>query len=108
MTRTIKVGTAAILLLASAGFAAAQPVLALTPEQQVTIYRSITREPIRTEPPAGWNAKVGVRVPSTVELYDVPATVAAAPVRHYRYTILNNQVVLVEPSTRRVVQILSK
>jgi hypothetical protein len=38
-----------------------------------------------------------------VEYYEVPAEYG---VRNYRYTVVNNRTVLVDPSTRRVVQVV--
>ncbi len=53
-----------------------------------------------------WDERVvvGATLPSTgVEYYEVPAEYG---VKGYRYTIVNDQVVLVEPRTHRVVQII--
>jgi Protein of unknown function (DUF1236) len=47
---------------------------------------------------------VGVLLPETgVTYYDVPQTFGATP---YRYTVVNGETVLVEPRTRRIVQIV--
>ena len=47
---------------------------------------------------------VGAVLPeSGVTYYDVPQTFGATP---YRYTVVNGQTVLVEPRTRRIVQII--
>jgi hypothetical protein len=47
---------------------------------------------------------VGGVLPETgVTYYDVPQTFGATP---YRYTVVNGQTVLVEPRTRRIVQII--
>jgi hypothetical protein len=48
--------------------------------------------------------RVGAVLPATgVEYYEVPAEYG---VREHRYTVVNNRVVLVEPRTRRIVQIV--
>ena len=48
--------------------------------------------------------EVGTVLPEAgVTFYDVPPSFAATP---YRYTIVNGATVLVEPRTRRVVQVL--
>ena len=48
--------------------------------------------------------RVGAVLPSTgVEYYEVPAEYG---VRDYRYTVVNNRTVLVEPGTRRIVEIV--
>jgi hypothetical protein len=47
---------------------------------------------------------VGGILPETgVIYYDVPATFGATP---YRYTVVNGETVLVEPRTRRIVQVI--
>jgi hypothetical protein len=47
---------------------------------------------------------VGGTLPETgVIYYDVPATFGATP---YRYTVVNGETVLVEPRTRRIVQVI--
>jgi hypothetical protein len=48
--------------------------------------------------------RVGTVLPSTgVRFYDVPADYG---VRGYRYTVVNNRAVLVDPGTRRIVQVI--
>jgi hypothetical protein len=47
---------------------------------------------------------VGATLPDVgVTYYDVPQTFAATP---YRYTVVNGQTVLVEPRSRRIVQVI--
>jgi hypothetical protein len=47
---------------------------------------------------------VGAVLPETgVTYYDVPQTFGATP---YRYTVVNGQTVLVEPRSRRIVQLV--
>ena len=45
----------------------------------------------------------GVLPEAGITYYDVPQTYGATP---YRYTVVNGQTVLVEPRTRRVVQVI--
>src|ERR1700721_2097955 len=45
----------------------------------------------------------GILPDSGVTIYDVPQSFGATP---YRYTVVNGQTVLVEPRTRRIVQVL--
>jgi hypothetical protein len=47
---------------------------------------------------------VGLVLPETgVTYYDVPQSFAATP---YRFTVVNSRTVLVEPRTRRIVQVV--
>ena len=45
----------------------------------------------------------GVLPEAGVTYYDVPQTFGATP---YRYTVVNGQTVLVEPRSRRVIQVV--
>jgi Protein of unknown function (DUF1236) len=107
MKSFVKGALAAALLAGAAGIVAAQTaVIDLTPDQRTTVFRSMTRERITVAPPADFRARVGVEVPSSVELRPVPDTVEVPAIRRYRYTVIEDQVVLVDPSTRRVIEII--
>jgi hypothetical protein len=93
------------------GSAVAQTVgvgIDFTPDQERTVYSTITRERVRTAPPAGFSVSVGATVPQEVELYEVPSAVEYAPAREYRYTTYQDRVYLVEPKTRKVVRIIER
>ncbi|MFL5047371.1 MAG: DUF1236 domain-containing protein [Xanthobacteraceae bacterium] len=111
----------AILILAGATAAGAQTTIIerdspgvitrerveLTPAQRTTIYRTVTREQVSTAPPS-FAVRPGVRVPQTVELQEIPSTVVQEipSVRRYRYMVVNNEVVLVDPATSEVIEII--
>ena len=97
-------GLVAAALLASVSLAEAQVAIDLSPEQRTTVYSTITRERVRTPPPAGLSFSVGAAVPAEVELYAVPESLEVQAIRPYRYTVWNNRVVLVDPQSRKVVQ----
>jgi Protein of unknown function (DUF1236) len=75
----------------------------LTPAQRTTIYRTIVRE--RAIPATGVEVRLGARVPEAVELQAVPEAIAVeVPViRTFRYMVINNRVLLVDPATSTVV-----
>jgi len=114
------IGAAALALLAGTVGASAQGTVTrettttretvrLSPEQRTTIYRRVTQQPraaSRSIPMK--EVEVGVRVPEATELYDLPEPVIAdvPAVRRYRYMVINNQVVLVDPETSQVVEII--
>jgi Ni/Co efflux regulator RcnB len=81
-----------------------QQPLQLSPVQRQTVYRTIVRERVVTAQPAV-TYHVGTRVPQTAQLYSVPETVAVEvpEVRSYKYMVVNDQVVLVDPATGEVV-----
>ena len=110
----------AAALLAGAGAASAQTTVItrepgtttivrerpveLTPVQRQTIYRTITREQVAPATPTV-EYRVGMRVPESARLYEVPEAVAVEvpTVRSYKYMRVNNRVVLVDPATSEVV-----
>lgn len=77
--------------------------LQLTPVQRRTIYRTIVRDRVVAEPTIEY--RVGARVPDRVRLYSVPQEVAVEvpAIRSYKYMVVNNRVVLVDPVTSQVV-----
>jgi hypothetical protein len=63
----------------------------------------LTSENVPSYPYAGVVAP-GAHLPRYVTLYAVPPQIWTTP---YRYTVANNQLVLVDPMTRRVVHVLN-
>jgi len=78
--------------------------LRLTPVQRQTIYRTVVRERVEQRQPTV-EYRVGTRVPATARLYAVPETVAVEvpAIKRYKYMMVNNRVVLVDPATSEVV-----
>jgi len=76
-----------------------QQPLQLTPLQRQTVYRTIVRERAVPTQQTAVSYHVGTRVPQTTQLYAVPETVAVEvpEVRSYKYMVVNDQVVLVDP-----------
>lgn len=89
----------------------------LSPEQRTVIYRTVTRERRVTPPTAVVPApgpvvsyEVGAPVPREVAVYDFPedAYMDVPELRRYRYVYVNNRLVLVDPSTSRVVDVIAE
>ena len=116
----------AAVLLAGAGAAGAQttvitrePVesrtvvttgpLQLTPVQRQTIYRTIVRERVAPATPTV-EYRVGARVPESVQLYSVPQEIAVEvpAIRSYKYMVVNDRVVVIDPATSEVVAELAE
>jgi uncharacterized protein DUF1236 len=83
--------------------------LQLTPVQRRTIYRTIVRERVSPARPTV-EYRVGTRVPESVQLYAVPQDVAVEvpAIRSYKYMVVNDRVVLVDPATSEVVEELTE
>ncbi len=83
--------------------------LQLSPVQRRTIYRTIVRERVSPARPTV-EYRVGTRVPEGVQLYAVPQDVAVEvpAIRSYKYMVVNDRVVLVDPATSEVVEELAE
>lgn len=104
MKRSLLMTLTAVSLLASTPSFAQTTVIELSPEQRTTIREYVVRErvPVATLP---GEIRVGAVIPGSVELVTVPETWGPS-VRRYRYVHWNDRVVLVDPSSRKVIQII--
>ncbi|MGX9148372.1 DUF1236 domain-containing protein [Mesorhizobium sp. 128a] len=95
-TQLITVG-AALMLLAGAGVAAAEDVI-ITPEQDTVVREYVKKQPLASLKLPGVELKVGTALPDTVELREVPKV-------KYRYVVIDNRTVLVDPGTRKIIKV---
>jgi hypothetical protein len=96
--------TGAVALLCLTGTALAQ--IAISAEQERDLYTALLQVRVANPPPASFNASVAMDVPADVHLYPMPAEIGINPVRHYLFTVLLDEVVLVDPTTRKVAMVL--
>jgi hypothetical protein len=82
--------------------------LQLTPVQRRTIYRTIVRERVTPARPTV-EYRVGTRMRESVQLYAVPQAVAVEvpEIKAYKYMVVNDRVVLIDPATSEVVDELA-
>ena len=94
---------AASVLLAGIGFASAQSSTTWTTDQgkAITDY-SMTQKYTSFSDPA-LKPTIGSELPQTVTVYPLPSTVTVTQPDQYSYGIVNNQPVVVERTTRKVV-----
>ena len=105
MKRTLIAGAAAIAVLASGEILSAQTTtIEIAPEQRTRIKEYVVKEKVKPVT-VKERVTVGATLPADVELVAVPETWGPS-VSKYRYVYSDNHVVLVEPSSRRVVQII--
>ena len=81
--------------------------LELTPGQRTVIYQAVHRDKAKAAP-SHFAATVGADVPPMIELYALPDQVLADnPVtKLYKFTRIDEQVVLVDPTKMRVVAVI--
>lgn len=80
----------------------------LTEQQRSAIAEAVRRENKAIEPSVSFVASVGAPVPPVIELYILPdAILAEVPLaKRVKYTVVKNQLLLVDPVTMRVVEII--
>jgi len=100
MKRFLVAATAIALM---AGPAMAQTVV-IAPEQRTVIKDYVVKEKIRPYKMQS-RVTVGATLPAEVELAPVPETWGPA-FRSYRYVYTGDDVVLVDPGSRRVIQVI--
>ena len=105
MGRMFIAGAAAIAVFASSEIVAAQTTtIELAPDQRTRIKEYVVKE--RVNPVVvKERVSVGATLPADVELRTVPETWGPG-FNRYRYVYSDNHVYLVEPSDRRVVEVI--
>ena len=82
--------------------------LQLTPAQKTAILSAVRRETPKGASPINFVVALGAPVPPSIELYMLPdGALAEVPeAKMVKYTMVQNQVVLIDPTTMRVVDII--
>jgi hypothetical protein len=96
-----------LLLIAAAGLfstAALAETVIVSPVEQTQIREYVVKQKTTAATlPADVRLSVGAVLPETVELHTVTGVPSAS---NYRYVVVDGRTVLVEPKTRKVVQII--
>jgi len=82
--------------------------LQLTPAQKASILKAVRENSATIRPPTSFAVAVGEMVPPSIELYILPdnALAEVPEAKSVKYTVLQNQVVLVDPTNMRIVDVL--
>ena len=87
-----------LMLIGGIGAVAAQDVV-VQPEQQTIIKEYVHKKPLASINLLGAELSIGSTLPDTVELHEIPDV-------QYRYVVVNDHTVVVDPSTRRIVEVI--
>jgi hypothetical protein len=109
----------AFVLMLAAGITAAtaqgtitepSTALHLTAQQRTEIYQAVAKNKLRTPPPANTPVTVGAQIPPVTELYALPESVTAdvPSAKFYRYTVAENRVLIVDPTTLKVIDVINQ
>lgn len=125
MRKWIALGTGAVALLASIGFAAAQGMgatsapmkqnppaasaageeqISLNDQQRQTIWQTLSKARAETAP-SDFQASVGADVPRSMRLHSFSRALTdqVPAMRGYEYAKLQNRVLIVNPRTRKII-----
>src|SRR5438874_1661996 len=91
---------AGLILFAGIGVATADEVI-VTPEQQTVIREYVHKHPLASINLLGVELSVGSALPDTVELRSIDV-----PNVKYKYVVVGNRTVLVDPGTRKIVKVI--
>ena len=131
MNSHIRNGAIVLALLASVGVASAQSPtspaapapaaksqdsmkqgssLQLNAQQKAAIFQSVTKEKVKSPPPANLQVSVGAQIPASIELYALPANVVSEvpATKPYKYTVAQNQVLIVDPTNMKIVDVIKQ
>jgi hypothetical protein len=78
--------------------------------ERTTIVNRLSRDRSAVSTNINIDVKVGTRLPSRARIRPLPRTVVQIlpQYRGYRYTLLDDEIIIVEPGTRRVVDVISE
>jgi Protein of unknown function (DUF1236) len=108
--RCLRTATCALVLLGSGGIAATAGMLNLSGAQEQLIYQSVLNEKGEAVP-TGFRPSVGDKVPMSLTLHKLPRSVTdrVPTASRFEYTKLqNDDVLLVNPKDREVVDVISR
>ena len=97
MRMYLSAAAAAFVLLAGVGVAAAEDII-IQPEQETIIREYVKKQPLASVKIPGVELNVGTALPDTVEFREVPNV-------KYRYVVVDNRTVVVDPDTRKISKI---
>ena len=115
MKPNLRQGIAVIALLTSAGVAIAADTgatsrdpLSLTSAQQKEIWQSVNKQNMKDATPSGFRPAVGQVVPGSIKLHAMPgdATRQVPAVKSYDFVMLQSDVLLIDPASKKIVDII--
>ena len=101
----LSVATASALLVSASAFAETTTTTTWTASDGTVIREYSTTQKYEPASVPDFDAEVGVVLPQNVKVYSLPSTVKVSDPDRYSYTIINDQPVVVERSSRRVVHV---
>jgi hypothetical protein len=105
-TSTAKISTTK----AAATRTAASDMLSLSNAQQKSIWSDVSRQASNQYAPLGFDAAVGTALPSSVSVYTLPSKAErdVPALKPYRYAMLQDKILIVNPSDRKIADVVTR
>ena len=83
--------------------------LSLTTAQEKLAWRDLSKQAARQRAPSNFSASMGTTVPNEITLRAIPRTVASRlpALKPYRYARLPNELLIVNPSDKKIVDVIN-
>ena len=83
---------------------------AVAPEKAAKINEVISREKVQSVDNVNFSVSVGVNIPSTVTVHPLPPTIVeiVPEYRGYDYIVVREEIVIIEPRTRRIITVVHR
>ena len=126
-SKSLSVALASLLMLSGASIASAQGTtskdkaattgssspanqLNLTAEQEKVLWTEISDHAMKQNAPSGFSAAVGQTVPISVTLRELPskAQTDVPAAKSFQYAMVDNKLLLVNPSDKKIVEIITQ
>lgn len=84
--------------------------LSLTTTQEKLVWRDLTKQAATQRAPSNFSASAGATVPNDITLRPIPRKVASelSTLKPYRYARLPNELLIVNPSDKKVVDVIRR
>ena len=91
------------------GSTTADDHLNLTSTQRQELWQSLSKQAAKESVPAGFTAKVGEAVPSSIKLQPLPTNLSSQipGVKSYDYALLQDELLIVDSSSKKIVDIIT-
>jgi hypothetical protein len=96
--------TSTTVTTTTGGAAATTGAVTIQPEVRTKVREYVTTNKVKSvTAPSGFTVSTGAVLPESVEIQSFPSTVG---VTQYRYAVVGDQTVLVDPGSRRIVEVI--
>ena len=130
--KSLSVAVAAVLMMSGASIASAQSTMSkdtmskdkattgsaastasqinLTSEQEKKLWDAVSTHAMKQNAPSGFDAAVGQTLPTSVTLRELPSEAQSAvpAAKPYHYAMVQDELLLVNPSDKKIVEVITQ